>query len=137
MPRTTAGDVQITLGRDYAAGASLVMALRMAGKIVDNLVTCAATKSITLDATELELLENLLTAHYYCISDRVYTSRSTVDGSGSFAFTPGEGFKATPYGAQAVAFDRSGCLLNFMTQATASGFWLGKQPCEQIAYEDR
>lgn len=137
MPRTSASDVQSLLGGDYKSSASLIMPMRMAAKMVDNVNTCAGDKDVTLDATELELLECLLTAHYYCVSDRVYTNRSTVDSSGGFAFQPGEGLKATPYGQQALDFDRSGCLKNIALQQFAGGFWLGKTPDEQIPYEDR
>lgn len=144
MPRTTSGLVIGILGRNYDSDPEdglppdLSPFMATATVIVDRVATCATAKGFTLSSTELELIERWLTAHFYCVNDPLYTSRSTQGASGSFQTGQVlEGFGATEYGRQAIAMDYSGCLKNISLKQRASMSWLGKPPSEQIPYRQR
>lgn len=143
--RTSTTLVQAVLGDNYGAKVDgtlpdLTIFISMAGPLIDRVVTMALSKltPITLTTTEQEILERLMAAHFYCLSDPVYTSRSTQGASGNFQTgTPDEGFGATEYGRQAMAFDYSGCLKQLSLKRRAAAAWLGKPPSQQIPYVDR
>lgn len=136
MARTTVEAVQAILGTDYDSvrAPSLVPRIETAAAIVDRVATCASAKDLALSATELELIERWLAAHYYTRSDPTYSSRSTAGASGSFVRHP---TVPEPYLASALELDYSGCLKAILSRQTAGGFWAGKPPSEQTAYLDR
>jgi len=113
--------------------------IETASSIVDDVVECATAKGKTLTAAKLELIERWLAAHFYAVSDKPYTSRSTVDASGSFAGQTAMYFESTLYGQHAMRLDPSGCLdaIGGKERKRAGGSWLGKNPSSQIDYEDR
>ncbi len=137
--RTNATNVLSVLQQDYDAvrAPSLTRFMAMASKLVDRMVTCAANKGYTFDSEELEMLECLLTAHFYQMSDPGYTSKSTKSASGSFRGTYTRKLDATPYGQQAMLLDVSGCLENFDKRQVAGMAWLGKAESDQLTYEER
>ena len=143
--RTTTTLVQAVLGDNYGytvAGTlpDLTVPIGMASPLIDRVVTMALSKitPVTLSAAEQEILERLMAAHFYCVADHLYTSRSTQGASGNFQTgTPDEGFGATEYGRQAMAFDYSGCLKQLSLKRRAAAAWLGKPPSQQIPYCER
>jgi hypothetical protein len=141
MARTTAVNVKELLLQDYdAAGApSLKPFIDTANVIVNRVATCAADKSLSLTAAELELVERWLAAHFYAVSDKPYASKSTAGASASFHGQTKMYLEATLYGQTASRIDRSGCLAALAAEkrAVAGGFWLGKEPSAQTAYWDR
>lgn len=141
MARTDATAVVALMlpGKDYDTrrSPSLTPFIDTANALVTRVATCAATKGITLSAAELELLERWLSAHFYCMSDQTYSSRSTGGASGSFHGQTGMALDATKYGQTAQMLDSSGCLVSLSKRQTAGAFWAGKRPSEQTAYEDR
>lgn len=139
MPRTNDAAVKAILNRDYDTrnNPSLSGYMESADAIVDDVVSCASQKSVTIDTTRAELLARWITAHMYCLSDRLYMSRSTAGASGSFSVPTGLGLESTPYGQMALRLDPSGCLENIDKNQTASALWLGKTPSESIPYNQR
>lgn len=144
MSRTNATAVAKVLMDDYGPRLSgdnpdLDPFIETASSIVDDVVECATAKGKTLTAAKLELIERWLAAHFYAVSDKPYTSRSTVDASGSFAGQTAMYFESTLYGQHAMRLDPSGCLdaIGGKERKRAGGSWLGKNPSSQIDYEDR
>ncbi len=143
--RTTAAAVQAVLGDNYGAKVDgslpdVTTFIGMANPLIDRVVQIAAQKisPIVLSTAEQEVLERLMAAHFYCLSDPIYTSRNTSSASGQFQVgTPDEGFGATEYGRQAMAFDYSGCLKQLSLKRRAAATWLGKPVSAQIPYVDR
>lgn len=133
--RTTSVAVQTVLNpNDYDATRSLDAYIETASAIVDQVVTCAASKGITINA---ELIERWLAAHMYQMSDPGYTSRSTANKSGSFRGTTTNKFDATLYGQTAQNVDVSGCLTAIGLRQVASIFWGGKTDGDKQTYEER
>ncbi len=143
--RTTTAAVQSILGDNYGARVDgtlpdVTANIKTANILISRVVMMAAQKitPIVLSADELEQLECYMAAHFYCIADPLYTSRSTQGASGQFQVgTPDEGFGATEYGRQAMAMDYSGCLKQLSLKRRAGMLWLGKPPSQQIPYRDR
>lgn len=135
--RTTTTAVQTVLGGDWDGSTSVQFAIDTATIIVDRVNTCATNKDITLTTGELELIERWLAAHFYAQSDKPYTNKSTAGASASFAGRTDMGLDSTLYGQTAQQVDYSGCLANINKRQQAGGFWLGKNPTDQTAYEDR
>src|SRR6185436_6922561 len=106
MARTNSSNVQGILGDNFGLTASGVVPdltpfIDAANVVVTQLVTMAAAKitPVTMTAAMLEQIERWLAAHFYCVADPLYTSRSTAAASGQFQVgTPDEGFGATEYG---------------------------------------
>ena len=149
MARTKHKDVSEALGAgslggnwtdrvNNGKGISLEPFIKTATVIVDRVVTMAGRKGITLSAAELERIECLLAAHFYCLTDALYTQRSTQSASGGFQRAqPDKGFCSTDYGQQAVAMDYSYCLANLNSQQRAGFGWLGKPASAQVPIDDR
>lgn len=139
MARTTSSAVQLILLKDYDGEdlPSLSPYIEAATAIVDRVESCASEKEIPLSATELELIERWLSAHFYQMSDQAYTSKSTGGASGSFKGQFGAGFEITTYGQMALRLDYSGCLSAIDKRQTAGAFWLGKEPSNQTPYYQR
>lgn len=134
MARTTSSAVSTELGRDYDGSKDLTRAIAMASTLVDQVVTCAAAKDITLDSTIQEQLECLLACHFYTRTDRVYRKRATGRASGEFLYDPKN---PEPYKASAIELDYSGCLEAIFTKNVSKVVWMGKRVSEQIDYQDR
>jgi hypothetical protein len=133
MARTNSTKVQAILGSNYDATLSDLVdgVILDATSIVDQVVTCAANKGVTLTAAVLERMETNLAAWLYGSGDQFYTSKKTLDAAGSF--------EPTRYKDAALALDSSGCLKAQLnggsTRVTAS--WLGKRKSNQTDYKDR
>jgi hypothetical protein len=141
MPRTTVTAVLSVLapGQDYDVvnNPDLTPFIDTASVIVDRVVTCAATKGITLLDTEQELIERWLAAHCYCLSDQPYFAKSTGGAHATFHGKTDIALDATKYGQQAQVLDYSGCLTAIGKRKFASAFWLGKPPSAQVPYWER
>jgi hypothetical protein len=105
--------------------------------MVDEVVTCAASRSVTLSSTLLELIERWLAAHFYAQSDQLYQSKNTGGAGASFQGQTAMGLSNTSYGQQAKMLDISGCLAAFDKGTQARMYWLGKPPSSQIPYSQR
>jgi hypothetical protein len=142
MARTTSAAVQGVLMDDYGKKAdgsfpSLDPFISSANVVVTRVATCAVAKSKTLTAAELELIERWLAAHFYAVSDKPYTSKSTQGASASFNGQTAMALDATLYGQQAKVIDYSGCLESISKRQMAALTWLGKAPSDQVDYADR
>jgi len=140
MARTTSANVTAILVTDknYDGSTSLAAFIDTATALVDEVVTCAAKRGITLSATLLELIERWLAAHFYAHADPLYTSRSTQGASGSFQGQTGMHLESTQYGQTAMVLDTSRCLAAINKGGSKIGaVWLGKPRSEQIDYVDR
>lgn len=139
--RTLSADVLALMlpGKDYnlSSPPELTGFILTANKIVSRVATCATAKGMALDSTELELIERWLSAHFYVVSDQPYASKSTGGQSASFQGKTGMSLDASKYGQAAMNVDYSGCLSAISKRAFASTAWLGKNPNEQIAWENR
>ncbi len=91
-------------------------------------------RSMTLDATTLELIERWLSAHFYAMSDQPLQSKS--GGGGTFQ-NLGVGIKGTKYGQNAISSDYTRTLAAIDEGRIASTVWLGKAKSEQIPYDQR
>lgn len=132
MARTTSAAVIAVLQGDYdsESAPSLTPFIETAGVMVDE-----AAGADVLSAARLELVERWLAAHYYCMGDRPYTSRSTGGASGSFAGQFSKGLESTPYGQTALAL--SGGLLAATGRRRAGAEWLGKTASEALTWDER
>jgi len=139
MARTSSAAVQGVLLRDYDTQHNPVLTpyIDTASAIVDRVAACAIAKGKTLAATELELLERWLAAHFYKCSDQQFASKSTDGASASYTGKTDEGIRSTKYGQTAIDLDASGCLSALAKQQRMSAYWLGKSVPEQISYEER
>lgn len=122
---------------DFKNTPSLEPFIASASVIVDQVVVMAAQKNKSMPAPQLELIERWLSAHMYCMNDRVFASKSQGGASASFAGSLSEGFDATLYGQTAQRIDTSNCLTNIDKKQYASMTWLGKPPSAQIPYNNR
>lgn len=136
--RTSSDKVQKRLGSDFTPGRDLLsFAIPAANALVTRLNASATADGYTLSSTELSLIETELACHFYCVSDRVYTSKSTLGASGSFAGQYGKKLEATPYGQSASSLDPSGWLQALMNNAVLDCQWMGKPYDEQLSYDER
>lgn len=133
MPRTTPTKVKELLDRNYDArrGPSLVVHIATSHAIINQVVTCATRKSVTITSEVLELMERWLAGYYYTKVDPLYGSRSTEGASGSFLQSPDD------YKNVAIDLDPSGCLRGILMGPGAAMEWMGKPVSEQIDYDDR
>lgn len=134
--RTNVAAVQAVLGgtaktSNWDAITDLTPFIQAASAIVDRAVTAAASKfgfigGITLSALEQELIERWLAAHFYCMYDPLYQSKSTQGASGTFQRKSGEGFETTEYGRTACQLDYSGSLRAIGLRQFAGMSWAGQ-----------
>lgn len=136
MARTTQLAVENLLLRDYDSRRhpSLAPYIDSATVVVDRVVTCATDKGVTLTTAEKELIERWLAAFFYTRSDPIYQSKGTDGANGSFVQDPVDPER---YRMGAIAVDYSGCLAGILKGQRAGAVWLGKNPSDQTAYEDR
>lgn len=141
MSRTTVNAVKAILLADYNVddGPSLQPYIDTANALTSRVAACAADRGLALLNTELELIERWLAAHFYAVSDKPYSSKTTAGASASFQGQTAKYLEFTGYGQMAVTLDPSGCLAAIASglRRVAGGFWLGKAPSEQIPYEQR
>lgn len=140
--RTLSASVQAILGGHYDSDAAtdLTPFIATANALTDQVDACDTDN--VLDATELELIERYLAAHFYAHSDQIAKSRTTGDASISFQGTTGKGLDSTQYGQSAMLLDETGCLskknqqmINGKKKATVT--WMGKAESAQTSYVDR
>jgi len=126
MARVSADDVKKILLLDYdtARSPDLAPFIARADRMVDRVVACAIENEDPMSDDEAADISAYLAAHLYCVSDRIYTSRSTDNASGSVAGSYGMGLDSTPYGQQAKMIDPSNCLSR-NTGQKVGGFWAG------------
>lgn len=140
MPRTTTTAVQdvLTAGGDYNGTTALDPHITRANIIVNRVAQMEADDEVVSDEAALTEMETYLACHFYCVSDRVYMSRSNNGASGSFAGQMGKYLEFTPYGQAALTFDFNGELYLLMQQdksnLEATGFWLGTPAASQPDY---
>lgn len=134
--RTNSAAVRKLLGDNYDTDTlpDLQPYIDTATVIVDRVVTCALARNVTLLATESELIERWLAAHYYTKMDPTYASKSTEGASGQFIRNEQE---KEPYKDGAINLDYSGCLKAVLARQRVQFSWLGKNPTAQIDYRDR
>lgn len=139
--RTTALAVQKILrtgpGGDYDGRADLTPYIETASAMTDRIVACATTKGNPLTATEAELIERWLSAHFYAVSDKPYAEKATEGARAVFQGKTGMRLEFTGYGQTAISLDPSGCTEQMNKRVTVGGFWLGRRPSEQTDYTDR
>lgn len=135
--RTTVTAVKGILGGNYGGNSrqcepDLTPYIRTASAVVDDLVTCAEEKGITLSASKLALIEMWLAAHYYTRMDPTYKSRNTLRAGGTFNTDGSE------YRSVAENLDSTGCM-----EAILEGYgvaelgWGGKNVPDQRTDEER
>lgn len=137
MSRTSEAAVKLILDRHYdtAHAASLVPFIDTASSLVDKISTNDTTS--ILSATDLEIIERWLSAHFYAQSDQLYTSKSTGKASGSFQGQTGMQLENTIYGQQAMLLDASGYLSALQKGGIVGGFWLGKTKSQRLSFRQR
>jgi len=140
MARTTSDNVKGILLTNYdtAASPSLTPFIDTASAMVDALVTKASSRSLTINATLLEIIERWLSAHYYAHADQLLTSKSTAGASGSFQGQSGMGLDSTQYGQAAKRLDPTGILAGMDDSAgVVEMHWLGKTAPNKSTYQER
>lgn len=133
--RTTGVAVQAILGgtapnTNWDGITDLLPFIATASAIVDRVVTQAAKKAqvvggIVLSAVEQELIERWLAAHFYCVNDPLYESKTTQGATGKFQRKSESGFEVTDYGRTACQLDYSGTLRAIGLRQFAGGMWNG------------
>lgn len=123
--RTTADAVKAVLapGLDYDTrrNPSLLPFIEAASAIVDEIAAFEVYSN-----ARLELIERWYAAYAYKVSDKDFTSRSTLGASGSFAGQTGTGLDANLYGQMVKQLDTAGVLGQVAsTGTTVGGVWLG------------
>ena len=149
-PRTTAALVQGILNTDYGPLSDgitlpdLTPYIATASMVIDQAKVVALNKGPAFAIADTgvngpaELLERWLSAHFYCMMDPNYKSKSTAGASATFQRPiDGTGFESTSYGQMAVAMDYSGALKNISAKQRATMTWLGKPPSQQVPYLQR
>lgn len=129
--RTSDSDISAIIEWDETV--ALTAFIRAASLVTDRIAACAIEKGETLTDDELREIEAWLAAHFYTHRDREYTSKSTLNASGSFKMD-------SSFLDVAKLLDHSGCLAALVAEegrAIARGFWLGKRPSEQSDYSQR
>jgi hypothetical protein len=142
MPRTTSALVQGVLapGKDYdlVNQPDLTPFIATASSLVDQVVSLAfSNRGFLIDGNTAELIERWLAAHFYCVSDQTYQSKSTAGASASFQGQADMGLESNRYGQSAVRIDWTGTLNALNKQLLPTGFWAGRPPSAQTPYVDR
>lgn len=133
MARTNPKAVIAVLGSNYDTINCPLMTpyIRAASLMVTRADECATAIGYTLTSTELEEMERWVAAHFYTISDPIYLSKQTGNSSASYP--------ERSYLDIAKMLDPSGCLSSLASaNITPLDFeWLGKEPSNQIDYDQR
>lgn len=136
--RTTTTAVQTLLGANFGplpdgTNPDLQPYVDTGSMVTDNVVNVAAGRGWTLTASNLELIERWLSAHFYTKMDPLYASKSEGGASGSFV----SGKEAERYKQGAIDVDPSGSVNILLNRLFAGGDWLGKTAAEALSYDDR
>lgn len=140
MSRTTSTEVKAFLAGNYNSQSNPTVDpfIEMAGVMVDNLVTCATSKGVTLSDDTLKQIEKLLACHLYGFQDQFYKRKRTGQASGEFQGDTGMGLKSSFYGQTALSLDSSGCLSQAdMPVIDLTMDWLGTPLRDQQTYDQR
>lgn len=129
MSRTTASAVQTLLGRNWDQASSVTPYIDTASAIVDQVVSCASDRGVTMTDATLELMERWLAAHFYTQMDPLYKSKTTGRASATFA--------DQDYKKAAMQLDQSGCLAGIMSGMVAEVFWGGTRYGDARSWTDR
>lgn len=137
--RTTSSLVKGILLKDYDTrrSPSLDPFILTANAMVDRLAIRAGELGVTVSSTSLELIERWLAAHCYVMSDRNFAANATSSASATYQGQTGMNLDASFYGQTAQTLDPTGLLSVINKRASASVVWLGKNPTQQIPYEQR
>jgi len=133
--RTTAAAVRGLLGDNYNRRTQVEPYIAVANGIVNQLLAAYPDT----DADTLEMLERILSCHYYQKMDKGHASRGGV----SFESRTDMYLTSSQYGQMAIEYDPTGFLALMNTQATAGGtpvaggFWLGTPNRQGRTYEER
>lgn len=133
--RTTSADVAAAVKTQPSV--DIEPHIRTASRVVDHLV---ANDSSGVLSDELQYeIETYLAAHFYALLDPQFRQESRGKASASFILgKEGEGFKATPWGQQAIALDVSGQLGAMSSGKTKLKVtWLGTPQREARDYWTR
>ncbi len=144
MPRTNEAQVKAVLLANYDArrAPSIAAFIRTANTVTNRVLSMSVQKPRVvaqggLSSDDLLQIETFLAAHFYCVNDPLYMSRSTQGASGSFQRGQAKsGFASTDYGNQAMDIDWSGVLKNINLQQFASGSGMGHHPRQLEAWGD-
>lgn len=139
MARTNAQAVQGILLKDYdnVDKPSLSPFIDTASSIVDDLVSAAGDRGITVSAAKAELIERWLAAHCYVQSDQTFAEKETERASAAYHGVTGMRLESSKYGQTALAIDTSGILNSLSSGMTVRALWLGKPPSQQVPYHNR
>lgn len=138
MARTTSDAVIGILASNYGTQdggltlPDLTPFIATANSVVTQMVTLGLSRIVPASwiAADLELIERWLSAHFYCVMDPLYSSKSTGGASGSFQRGPQQdGFESTDYGRAACQMDTTGTLRAIGRRQVAGAKWLGTDPC--------
>jgi len=138
--RTTSSNVKGILGSHYDSqgGPDLDPFIATATVIVDLVASNATDRMLTIASAHLEIIERWLSAHFYALSDPLYSSRSTDGASGSFQGQTGMGLDSTTYGQTAKRLDTTGFLAGMDSTAGVPRMeWLGKTQNEALTWQER
>lgn len=121
---TTAVKAVLLPGQEYDLdrNPSLQPFIDAASSMVDRAV--ATRRGSVLSTSDQELIERYLAAHFYCTSDKVYTSTSKGGASGSFMQQTGKGLEQTPHGQTILRLDYTGAINGVDKMARARVFRL-------------
>ena len=129
MTRTTDEDVRSIIESDVTT--SLDPFIKTASSLVDWLIL--QKYGDTLTATQLEVIEMWLTAHFYAHRDQLFQSKNTGKAGGSFQGQTAMVLMSTQYGQTACLLDTSGNLAALSKQTetgllnTADLWWMGTE----------
>ena len=128
MSRTNSDDVEAILGGHYDGSTDLDPFILTASSLVSK-CSSADTGGVH-SASDLELIERWLAAHFYAHSDQLPQNKSTGGASAGFQGQTAMVFNSTQYGQTALALDTTGYLAKLQQQASigpikAGAAWLG------------
>lgn len=131
--RTTDAKVRDILGSDDESIKTTPF-IETANSLVTNYIVTAC--GATYNATQLELIERWLAAHYYEVNDRRLSEENTGRAGGVFEGKTEMGFNSTRYGQSVLDLDYEGCLANLSAnqgKRTIGGKWQGTKPTDRVA----
>lgn len=139
MTRTSSASVQGILADNYDGSTSLTPFIASATAVVDRVSSLATDYGYSLSATELELIERWLSAHFYCAADPLFAEKQTGEARGKYQGRERfiDDLSSTDYGRRAKMLDPSGALASLAEGTILVPVWLGKVPSGQTDYVDR
>ena len=110
MARTTSAKVQSILVTNYQYDGTtdLTPFMDMAGVITDRVKTCSDAEKSPLTETELEMVERLLSAHFYKHADQALESKNTDGASAKFQAKTDLYLASTSFGQDSMLLDFTG-----------------------------